>query len=115
MKALLISLVVSMAGIAVAETRIIPADLHKHLVCDERVMESAVGLELVPGEVIKDSHNPVMQADQLWENALNNLYPNVHYDEAAHQFHLWYKCVLNDKDIIAKLTPERTIHEQGWL
>lgn len=98
-----------------ADTRVIEADPHLHLVCDDRVIARSTGLALVAGHVEKDAHNPVFKADKLWENALNNLYPNVHFDSATQTFHLWYKCLLNDPAIIAKLTPVRTIHDQGWL
>lgn len=96
-----------------AETHVVGFDARKHFACDDRIFASTSGVELVPGALEKDAHNPVMQADKPWENALNNLYPNVDWDGS--QFQLWYKCVLNDKDVIAKLTPVFTIHDQGWM
>lgn len=98
-----------------AGTRLAGFDPHKHLVCDDRVIDTVQGLTLVPGIIEKDTHNPLFKADKLWENALNNLYPNVHFDAATSTLHLWYKCVLNDPSIIAKLVPVHTIHDQGWL
>jgi len=56
----------------------------------------------VPGTVVKDPHNPLFQADKPWENALNNLYPNVTYDREEKRFKLWYKCVLADPEVIAR-------------
>ena len=104
-----------LATIGHAETHLAGYDPRKHLVCDERVIESVVGLKLMPGVIEKHAGNPLFQADKLWENALNNLYPNVHFDTVTDTFHLWYKCVLNDPPIIAKLAPVHTIHDQGWL
>lgn len=87
----------------------------KHLVLDSRVIAQADGVRLVLGKVKKDSRNPLFQADKPWENALNNLYPNVLYDEEQKLFKLWYKCVLFDKDVIAKMMPPRTVHNVGWF
>lgn len=87
----------------------------KHLVLDKRLIAQAEGVRLVPGRVDKDPHNPLFQADKPWENALNNLYPNVIYDAEEKVFKLWYKCVLSDKDAIAKLMPPATVHDVGWL
>lgn len=86
----------------------------KRLVLDARVIERVEGLRLVPGKVEKDPHNPLFQADQPWENSLNNLYPNVVYDEEAGRYKLWYKCVLADAEAIAKMSPPRTVHKVGW-
>lgn len=86
----------------------------KHLLLDRRVVQSVEAARLVPGRVEKDPHNPLFQADRPWENALNNLYPNVVYDEEQKLFKLWYKCVLADKDAIAQMMPPSTIHDVGW-
>ena len=90
-------------------------DAAKHLVLDSRAIQSTEGLRLVLGKVEKDPHNPLFQADKPWENALNNLYPNLIYDEEEWLFKLWYKCVLSDKDVIAKMMPPRTVHDVGWF
>ncbi len=90
-------------------------DPHKHLVLDPRAVASVEGLRLVSGAVEKDTHNPLFQADRPWENALNNLYPNVAYDDRDGCFKLWYKCVLSDKDVIAKMMPPKTVHDVGWF
>ena len=86
-----------------------------HLVLDDRLVAAADGLRLVLGTVEKDPHNPLIQADKPWENALNNLYPNVIYDDEAGLFKLWYKCVLADKDVIARMMPPSTVHDVGWF
>jgi len=69
---------------------------------------------IMPGSVIKDTRNPLMPADKPWENALNNLYPNVLWDEQERVFKLWYKCVLADPDVIAKMDQPSTVHDVGW-
>ena len=87
----------------------------KHLVFDPRLVSEIHSLKLAIGRVEKDAANPLFQADKPWENSLNNLYPNVAWDERERIFKLWYKCVLNDKDVIAKMMPPATIHDQGWF
>lgn len=94
--------------------RLIPPDQKKHLVLDSRVIVSASNARLVPGAVVKEPRNPLLHADQPWENALNNLYPNVLWDEQERIFKLWYKCVLADKDVIAKMDAPSTVHDVGW-
>jgi hypothetical protein len=97
------------------EPFLVPRNPHKQLVLDTRVIQSADGARLVFGIMEKDPHNPLFRADKPWENALNNLYPNVLFDEQERLFKLWYKCVLNDKDVIAKMENPTTIHNQGWF
>ena len=86
----------------------------KRLVLDSLVIDRVENLRLMPGRVEKDPHNPLFQADKPWENALNNLYPNVVYDEQEQRYKLWYKCVLSDADVIARMSPPRTVHKVGW-
>jgi hypothetical protein len=93
---------------------LVPRNPLKHLLLDSRVVAGVEGAQLVPGKVEKDPHNPLFQADKRWENALNNLYPNVTYDTEEKLFKLWYKCVLADKDVIAKMKGPSTIHTVGW-
>jgi hypothetical protein len=81
---------------------------------DHRVVASVENAQLVLGTPVKAPENPLIQADQPWENALNNLYPNVRYDGGEGLFKLWYKCVLSDKDVIAKMDGPRTVHDVGW-
>jgi hypothetical protein len=87
----------------------------KQLALDTRVAEVVEGLMLRLGNVEKDPRNPLMQADKPWENSLNNLYPNVLYDEREQRFKLWYKCVLVDPEVQAKMMPPRTVHDVGWF
>lgn len=111
----LAALLVMVGGVSGEGPFLVARSAHKHLVLDSRVVESAEGLRLVLGRVEKDPRNPLFRADKPWENALNNLYPNVHYDEQEKRYRLWYKCVLNDKDVIARMMPPATIHDQGWF
>lgn len=86
----------------------------KLLVLDSRVIERAENARLVPGKVMKHAGNPLFQADKPWENSLNNLYPNVIWDEEERVFKMWYKCVLVDKEIIAQMDGPGTVHDVGW-
>jgi hypothetical protein len=87
----------------------------KHLVLDSRVIAQTNGVRLVLGHLEKDPHNPLFQADRPWENALNNLYPNVAYDAQQHLFKLWYKDMLPDNDVVQKMSPSRIIAHVGWF
>ena len=86
----------------------------KLLVLDSRVIESATNAQLLPGTVTKHPGNPLFQADKPWENALNNLYPNVLWDAEEKLFKMWYKCVLSDPDVIAQMDRPSTVHDVGW-
>ncbi|CAN5777812.1 hypothetical protein BH11VER1_BH11VER1_22380 [soil metagenome] len=104
----------SLTSLSAESPHLSEPDVHKHLMLDSRVILRSVNAQLVPGTVNKDSRNPLFQNDKPWENALNNLYPNVLWDEQEQIFKLWYKCVLADKDVIAKMEQPATIHEVGW-
>ncbi len=108
-------LLIAAAGIVPVNAGASLRNPRKHLVLDSRVLERVDGAKPVLGTVEKEIRNPLFQADKPWENALNNLYPNVLYDEEERLFKLWYKCVLNDKDVIAKMMPPATVHDQGWF
>ncbi|MBL9153682.1 MAG: hypothetical protein JNK37_14405 [Verrucomicrobiales bacterium] len=97
-----------------ARPRLVEPDEHKLLMLDSRVMASVTGARLVPGQVVKEARNPLFQADKPWENSLNNLYPNVLWDEEEQVFKLWYKCVLADPEAIAKMDGPSTVHDVGW-
>ena len=86
----------------------------KLLVLDSRVIESVENSRLMPGTVTKHAGNPLFQADKPWENSLNNLYPNVIWDEEQKVFKMWYKCVLADKEAIAQMDGPSTVHDVGW-
>lgn len=113
---LLLFLLLSMVSQARAgETVTVRPSATKHLMLDDRVIDHVEHARLSQGVVEKDSHNPLFTADKPWENALNNLYPNIVYDADAKVFKLWYKCVLADKDLIAKMMPPATVHDVGWF
>ncbi|WP_395747946.1 M15 family metallopeptidase [Prosthecobacter sp.] len=86
----------------------------KLLLLDSRVVEKVSNAKLAPGTPQKHPANPLFQADKPWENSLNNLYPNVIWDDEAQLFKLWYKCVLADKEVIAQMDQPSTVHDVGW-
>jgi len=87
----------------------------KQLVFDTRVIEKTEGVRLALGQVVKDSRNPLTQPDKPWENALDNVYPNLIYDEQDHLFKLWHKCVLDEPAIAAKQeSPPLLINGVAW-
>lgn len=89
-------------------------DSLKQLVLDTRVIERVENARLVLGAPVKDPRNPLFTADRPWENATNNLYPNVLWDEQEQIFKIWYKNVLADKDVIAQMDRPSTVHDVGW-
>jgi hypothetical protein len=111
----LLVLFVASANVPCAEPATAARNPRKHLVLDSRIVDAADGLRLTLGRVEKDARNPLLKADKPWENSLNNLYPNVVYDPEDKLFKLWYKCVLADKDAIAKMENPSTIHDVGWF
>lgn len=94
--------------------RVVQPAPDKLLLLDRRIPESVEGVRLVLGTVRKEEKNPVFQADKPWENSLNNLYPNLLWDEGEKVFKLWYKCVLADPGAIAKMDGPSTVHGVGW-
>lgn len=86
------SLVVLWVLVAVAARaaapQLVAPDRTKQLVLDPRVIQSVTHAKLTLGTIEKDPHNPLFRADQPWENALNNLYPNVLWDADAQRFKL---------------------------
>ena len=97
------------------EPSLVPRNPLKLLLLDGRVVATSEGVQLVPGKLEKDPHNPLFRADKPWESSLNNLYPNVTFDADAKLFKLWYKCALVEKESIAKMMPPATIHNVGWF
>lgn len=93
---------------------VLPPDDSVLLFLDSRAVDRMENARLAPGAVFKDPANPLFKADQPWENALNNLYPNVLWDESTGSFRLWYKCVLADPEVIAKMDGPSTVHDVGW-
>ncbi len=98
-----------------ADVAVLRPDVGKVLLLDPRAVAAAEGLRLTMGAVAKHPANPLFRADKPWENALNNLYPNVCWDEEEGRFKLWYKCVLADADAIARMAPPATVHGVGWF
>ena len=87
----------------------------KQLVFDTRVIEQTKGVRLVLGQVVKDSHTPLTQPDKPWEDALDNVYPNLIYDEQDRLFKLWHKCVLDEPAVAAKQeSPPILINGVAW-
>ena len=111
---LLVAVFVLSVQLFAAEPRLVAPDEKKHLVLDSRIIVSSSNARLAPGTMVKEARNPLLHADQPWENALNNLYPNVLWDAEERVFKLWYKCVLSDKDVIAKMDAPSTVHDVGW-
>ena len=111
----LIALVLApLAALHAGEPSLMKPDEHKYLMVDSRIVCNVQNAKLVLGSPVKATENPLFQADKPWENALNNLYPNVLWDEHERVFKLWYKCVLADKDVIAKMDSPSTVHDVGW-
>jgi len=96
------------------EPRVIAPDAAKLLMLDTRVIEHAENARLVLGTPEKEARNPLLPADQPWENATNNYYPNVLWDAEEHLWKLWYKDVLADKEVIAQMDAPSTVHDVGW-
>ncbi len=97
-----------------AEPSLLQPDPHKHLAFDPRLFLAVRNARLILGSPVKHEGNPIFQADKPWENSLNNLYPNVLWDEEERVFKLWYKCVLADKEAVAKMDGPSTVHDVGW-
>jgi hypothetical protein len=84
------------------------------LLLDRRVVERAENAKIQVAVPEKHGGNPLFVADKPWENATNNFYPNVVWDERAAVWRLWYKDVLADADCIAKMDGPSTVHGVGW-
>jgi len=106
-------LVLPFASLA-EEPRVIPPDDAKLLMLDTRVIEQSVNARLVLGKPEKEARNPLLPADQPWENATNNYYPNVLWDVEEQGWKLWYKDVLADQEAIAQMDAPSTVHGVGW-
>jgi len=107
-------MLLSLSGTQAGDVSTVDPDEHQYLLLDRRLVATATNAELVLGVPTKAAENPLFQADRPWENSLNNLYPNVLWDEQEQVFKLWYKCVLADKEVIAAMDGPRTVHDVGW-
>lgn len=61
-----------------------------YLLLDNRLWERDSDIQLVAGVLKKDSDNPLFGADKPWEFRLDNMYPNVVYDDDKGIFRCWY-------------------------
>jgi hypothetical protein len=96
------------------EPHLVAPDPAKLLMLDTRVIDHAENARLVLGMPVKEPRNPLLPADQPWENATNNYYPNVLWDAGERVWKLWYKDVLADPEAIAKMDVPSTVHDVGW-
>lgn len=94
--------------------RLVTPEEDRLLMLDTRVIEQKKNARLVPGAPEKTAENPLLPSDQPWENATNNYYPNVTWDAEEKIWKLWYKDVLADADVIAKMDRPSTVHDVGW-
>ena len=100
------------AGFAAPHTCVSdPAHL---LILDRRVVERVEHAKLHVGTPLKHAKNPLLVPDKPWENATNNVYPNVVWDPQAGLWRLWYKDVLADEESIAKMDVPARVHGVGW-
>jgi hypothetical protein len=62
----------------------------KYLLLDSRIIDTVSGAQLKLGTVAKHPANPMFGDDRPWEGVLDNLYPNVAYDDQADLYKCWY-------------------------
>jgi hypothetical protein len=104
-----------LTGAAQGDTpRTLKQDAAHLLLLDRRVVDRTENVKLEVAVPEKHAGNPLFVADKPWENATNNFYPNVVWDEKAAIWRLWYKDVLADADCIAKMEGPSTVHGVGW-
>ena len=81
----------SAASIASAEPTKKPAlERQKYLLLDSRIVDTVSGAQLKVGTVAKHPANPLFGRDKPWEINLDNLYPNVAYDDQAKLYKCWH-------------------------
>ncbi len=76
-----------------------PARARKHLLLDERIVESADNARLMLGTVRKEPRNPLFTEDKPWEPRFDNLYANVLYDEHEQIYKCWYSPFIVDQAV----------------
>ena len=59
------------------------------MLLDRRVVERVENAKLHVGTPLKHPKNPLLVPDKPWENATNNVYPNVIWDPQAGLWKLW--------------------------
>ena len=75
---------------AESEKKIKKRDESLYLLLDSRIVDTVSGAELKVGTVAKHPANPFFGKDKPWEVSLDNLYPNVVYDDQAKLYKAWY-------------------------
>ncbi len=68
----------------------------KQLFIDDYVIEKLDGVEKVLNQPVKHSRNPIVTADQPWEQGQKLTYATVMFDQTENIFKLWYGCWLID-------------------
>ncbi len=68
----------------------------RHLLLDDRVVESAQNAVLRVGTVEKHPANPLFGEEHPWEARFDNVYPNVIFDEEMGIYRVWYKTFTRD-------------------
>src|ERR1019366_1647615 len=58
------------------------------VLADDYYLEDKLGVKRVIGHVMKSANNPLVSADQHWEDAIN--WPHVIYDKQKGIYHMWY-------------------------
>lgn len=59
------------------------------VLADDYYLEDKIGVRRIVGHVIKSPNNPLVSADQPWEDAIN--WPSVIYDKEAGIYRMWYQ------------------------
>lgn len=85
-----VSLVTATPAISAEPVRTVPSRPSRYLVLDSRIIDSVDGVRLQVGTVLKHPANPFFGRDKPWEINLDNLYPNVAYDNKAKLYKCWY-------------------------
>ena len=74
-----------------AEAREDALDRAKHLLLDQRVVETTENAALATGPVTKHPNNPLFDTGELpWETATTHMYADVIYDEEEELYKCWY-------------------------
>eukprot|EP01046_Picozoa_sp_COSAG06_P051090 COSAG06_NODE_8256_length_2223_cov_1.250942_2_plen_413_part_00 len=60
------------------------------LLVDPRVARTTGDFAVVVGPVEKDSHNPLLVEDKLWDVRWDNTYITARWDNASDSFRMWY-------------------------
>jgi len=91
MRWLLVVGLLSATTIAAAQSPENPAQKRqKYPLLDSRIVDTVSAAQLKVGTVAKHPANPFFGKDKPWEVSLDNLYPNVVYDDQAKLYKCWY-------------------------